>query len=88
MIIHLLKTLLFVFMSDQIFLLSDQNVALGGNMSFQGKKIICSPADITDKIKKLHFQELYKTCHCIADIEMSHGNYYMLCEIKKHTYGW
>ena len=33
-----------VFMSDQIFLLSDQNGALVGHMSFQGKKIICSPA--------------------------------------------
>ena len=33
----------FVFMSDQIFLLSEQNVALVGHMSFQGKKIICSP---------------------------------------------
>ena len=34
----------FVFMSDQIFLLSYQNGALVGHMSFQGKKIICSPA--------------------------------------------
>ena len=33
-----------VFMSDQIFLLSDQNGALVGHMSFQGKKFICSPA--------------------------------------------
>ena len=33
----------FVFMSDQIFILSDQNGALFGHMSFQGKKIICSP---------------------------------------------
>ena len=31
-------------MSDQIFLLSDQNGALVGHMSFQDKKIICSPA--------------------------------------------
>ena len=31
-------------MSDQIFLLSDQNGALVGHMSFKGKKIyICSP---------------------------------------------
>ena len=36
----------FVFMSDQIFLLSDQNGALVRHMSFQGKKIICSPAYI------------------------------------------
>ena len=35
----------FVFMSNQIFLLSDQNGALVGHMSFQGKKIICSPAN-------------------------------------------
>ena len=28
----------------QIFLLSDQNGALVRHMSFQGKKIICSPA--------------------------------------------
>ena len=34
----------FVFMSDQIFLLSDQNGTLVGHMSFQGKKIIWSPA--------------------------------------------
>ena len=33
----------FVFMSVQIFLLSDQNGALVRHMSFQGKKIICSP---------------------------------------------
>ena len=33
----------FVFMSDQIFLLSEQNGALVGHMSFQGKKMICSP---------------------------------------------
>ena len=32
-----------VFMSDQIFLLSDQNGALVRHLSFQGKKIICSP---------------------------------------------
>ena len=32
-----------VVMSDQIFLLSDQNGALVGHMSFQGK-FICSPA--------------------------------------------
>ena len=32
-----------VFMSDQIFLLSDQNGALVGHTSFQGKKIIFSP---------------------------------------------
>ena len=32
-----------VFMSDQIFLLSDQNGALVRHVSFQGKKIICSP---------------------------------------------
>ena len=34
----------FVFMSDQVFLLSDQNGAPVGHMSFQVKKIICSPA--------------------------------------------
>ena len=33
----------FVFMFDQIFLLSNQNGALVRHMSFQGKKIICSP---------------------------------------------
>ena len=33
---------IFVFMSDQIFLLSNKNGALVGHMSFQGKKIICS----------------------------------------------
>ena len=33
----------FVFMSDQIFLLSDQNVALVGHMSFQGKKNYLQP---------------------------------------------
>ena len=30
-------------MSDQIFLFSDQNGALVGQMSFQGKIITCSP---------------------------------------------
>ena len=32
-------------MSDQIFLLADQNGALVGHMSFQAKKSICSPAN-------------------------------------------
>ena len=35
--------------SDQICLLSDQNGVLVGHMSFQGKKIICSPVSL------LHF---------------------------------
>ena len=34
-------------MSDQICLLSDQNGALVGHMSFQEEKIICSPAYTT-----------------------------------------
>ena len=34
-----------------------------------------------DKIKNFLFQEL-----CVADIEMCHGDYSMLCKTKKH--GW
>ena len=42
-----------------------------------------------DKIKKLLFQELYETCHRVADIEMCHGNYSVSCKTKKHgSYGW
>ena len=37
----------FVFTSDQTFLLSDQNGTLVGHMSFQGKKIICSPGKLS-----------------------------------------
>ena len=35
-------------MSDQIFLLSNKNGALVGHMSFQGKKISCSPVTVNN----------------------------------------
>lgn len=41
-----------------------------------------------DKIKKFLFQELNETSRRVTGIEMCHGNYSMLCETKKHTYGW
>ena len=44
-----------VFMSDQIFLLSDQNGALVGHMSFQGKKIICSPVKLSQLLTAQFF---------------------------------
>ena len=53
----------FVFMSNQIFLSSDQNGALVGHMSFQGKKVICSPA-VWLWFKWTGFETWPK--HCIA----------------------
>ena len=42
----------FVFMSDQIFLLFDQNCAPVGHISFQGEKVICSPGGVKGVSKR------------------------------------
>ena len=54
---------LFLVMSDQNFVLSDQDGVLVGHMSFQEKNIICSPA--TQKLEKhqrlLSITDLYNS---------------------------
>ena len=81
----------FLFMSNQIFLLSDQNGALVGHMSFQGKKNYLQPcafsvtciADIFCHPSFDGMQETFWTCGLFYEEEAWSKHRYVLVVIGK-----